>query len=293
MKLSSFHSRIIIVSILIFGFASILVAKLFLVQIVNKNVYADKADRQYSTPTSNIFNRGTIFFSKKDGSLVAAATVASGFKVAINSKDIVDTEATYTKLAPYMQMDHDTFIAKANKKTDPYEEVALHLTKEQVAEIDTMKIPGVTIYKDNWRFYPGENLASHALGFLAYKGDDKVGQYGLERYYNDVLSKPKDVAYVNFFAEVFSGIKDSVSDAIHQGDIVTTIEPSTQHTLETELGDAFTKWNADKAGGIIMNPQTGEIYAIVGLPDFDLNKFGEVKDPSVYRCGNSKQKRYL
>ena len=283
MKLSSFHSRIIIVSILIFGFASILVAKLFLVQIVNKNVYADKADRQYSTPTSNIFNRGTIFFSKKDGSLVAAATVASGFKVAINSKDIVDTEATYTKLAPYMQMDHDTFIAKANKKTDPYEEVALHLTKEQVAEIDTMKIPGVTIYKDNWRFYPGENLASHALGFLAYKGDDKVGQYGLERYYNDVLSKPKDVAYMNFFAEVFSGIKDSVSDAIHQGDIVTTIEPSTQHTLETELGDAFTKWNADKAGGIIMNPQTGEIYAIVGLPDFDLNKFGEVKDPSVYR----------
>jgi len=144
-------------------------------------------------------------------------------------------------------------------------------------------LPGVSLNSESWRFYPGGTLASHALGFLAYKGDDKVGQYGLERFYNDILSKSKDEIYVNFFAEVFSGIKDRVLNLKKQGDIVTTIEPSTQHILESELNDAFTKWNADKAGGIIMNPQTGEIYAIVGFPDFDLNKFGEVADPSVYR----------
>ena len=169
MKLSSFHSRIMIVSVLIFAFALILVSKLFYVQIVHKSLYTEKADRQYATPASNIFDRGSIFFTKKDNTLVAAATISSGFKVAINAKDIIDIEKTYNELSPYMTMDHDTFVLKANKKTDPYEEVALHLTKEQADAIDNLKIPGVSIYKDNLRFYPGGNLASHALGFLAYK----------------------------------------------------------------------------------------------------------------------------
>ncbi len=283
MNLSSFHSRIMIVSAFIFIFAIILISKLFFVQIIHQNLYSEKADRQYATPASNIFDRGSIFFSKKDGSLVAAATVSSGFKIAIRAKDIKDKEATYKALSPYMEMDHDTFITKANRISDPYEEIAYHLTKEQVGEIDNLKISGVSIFKDNWRFYPGGELASQTLGFLAYKGDDKIGQYGLERFYNNILSKPKDEAYVNFFAEVFSNIKESVINTEKQGDIVTTIEPSTQHTLEDVLGTTFNNWNADSAGGIIMNPQTGEIYAIASMPSFDLNKFGDVKKTNVYR----------
>jgi len=284
MNLTSFQSRIRIVSALIFIFAVILIAKLFLVQIVHKNLYTEKADRQYATPASNIFDRGSIFFTKKDGSLVAAGAVSSGFKVAIKAKDITDIDKTYADLDPYMEMDYNTFALKANKKSDPYEEVASHLTKEQVGEIDNLKIPGISIFKDNWRFYPGGTLAAHTLGFLAYKGDDKVGQYGIERFYNSTLSKPKDVAYVNFFAEVFSSLRDKVvENTKKQGDVITTIEPTTQHTLEVELRSAFEKFNADQAGGIIMNPQTGEIYAITGFPDFDLNKFNEVKDPSIYR----------
>lgn len=284
MNLTSFQSRIRIVSALIFIFALILISKLFLVQIVHKNLYTEKADRQYATPSSNVFTRGSIFFTKKDGSLVAAGAVSSGFKVAIKAKDIVDVDKTYEILDPYMEMDYNTFVKKANNKSDPYEEVAIRLTKEQVGEIDNQKIPGISIFKDNWRFYPGGTLASHTLGFLAYKGDDRVGQYGVERFYNETLSKPKDEAYVNFFAEVFSGIKDTVSaDTQKQGDVVTTIEPTTQHTLEVELRAAFEKFNADQAGGIIMNPQTGEIYAMTGMPDFDINKFNEVKNPSIYR----------
>lgn len=283
MNYSSFHSRIIFVSIFIFIFAGILISKLFLVQIVHKNLYTDKADRQYATPATNIFNRGSIFFTKKDNTLVAAGTVSSGFKVAIKAKSIVDVESTYSALSPYMEMDHDTFVLKANKVSDPYEEVAFHLTKEDADKIDNLKLPGISIFKDNWRFYPGGTLSSHTLGFLAYRGDEKVGQYGIERYYDSILSTPKDETYVNFFAEVFSNIQKAVSSEERQGDIVTTIEPTTEYTLETELGAAFNKWNADEAGGIIMNPQTGEIYAMASFPDFDLNKFNEVKDSSVFR----------
>lgn len=284
MKQTEFQSRIKTISICVFIFSAILILKLFYVQIIHKNTYAQKADKQYATPSGDIFNRGTIFFSKKDGSLVAAGTIASGFKVALNTKDITDMEALYSSLVPYIQMDHDTFIAHASKKNDPYEEIATHLTKEQADQIDGMHLPGVFIYKDNWRFYPGGSLASQTLGFLAYKKDNRVGQYGLERYYNSTLSMPKDEAYVNFFAEVFSNLHDSITNTNDdQGDIVTTIEPSTQHTLESELRSTLSTWHADQAGGIIINPQNGEIYAITGLPDFDVNNFGAVENPIYYR----------
>jgi len=117
---------------------------------------------------------------------------------------------------------------------------------------------------------------------LAYKDNSLIGQYGLERYYNSILSKPEDESYVNFFAEVFSNIRDTISNT-NKGDIVTTIEPSVQYTLESELEKTLKEWNADQAGGIIMNPKTGEIYAIAGLPDFDLNNFKSVPEVSVYR----------
>lgn len=284
MNLSSFKIRIRIVSVLIFLFAGILILKLFFIQVVNKNLYADKADKQYATPASDIFNRGSIYFSKKDGTLVAAAAVYSGFKIALNTKNIENKETLYKSLDPYIEMDHDTFIARASKINDPYEEIERHLNKEKITEIENMKLSGVSIYKDNWRFYPGGDLGSHSLGFLAFKGNDVVGQYGLERFYNDILSKPKNEIYMNFFAEVFSNIKNTVSlEKNNQGSIVTTIEPVVEQTLESELSATLEKWNADSAGGVIINPQTGEIYAISGFPTFDLNDFGNVSNVSVYR----------
>jgi len=283
MNLSSFRVRIRIVCICMCVFALILILKLFDVQVIHKNLYLERADRQYATPAGDIFNRGSIFFSKKDGTLVAAATVSSGFKVAIKALDVTNPEALYTALKPYTTMDHDTFITKASNKSDPYEEVATHLTQEQADAINALNLPGVSIYKDNWRFYPGGSLASHTLGFLAYKGNDLVGQYGLERYYNSTLSESTNDAYINFFAEVFSNLKNTVSNTEETGDIVTTIEPSTQEMLESEMKATIEKWHGDQAGGIIMNPQNGEIYAMTGLPDFDLNNFGSVSDPGVYR----------
>jgi cell division protein FtsI (penicillin-binding protein 3)/stage V sporulation protein D (sporulation-specific penicillin-binding protein) len=245
-------------------------------------MYALRADKQYITPASNIFNRGAIFFSKKDGTLMTAGTVTSGFKLAVVPKDVVDKEDAYEKLDPYIEIDKNTFLIKVSKEDDPYEEIANGLSKEQVTEIENLKIKGVSIFKDNWRSYPGNSLASHTIGFLAYKNDTLTGQYGLERFYNTTLSKPQDEAYVNFFAEVFSNIRDTVSNS-NKGDIITTIEPTIQYTLETELATTLKKWNGDQIGGIIINPQTGEIYAMSGMPDFDLNNFKEVSDVGVYR----------
>ena len=201
MKLSSFQWRIKFIRTCLFLVAIILVSRLFFIQVIHKNFYTEKADKQYVTPTSNIFNRGSIFFSKKDGTVVPAGVISSGFKIAIMPKEIADPETAYSQLNPYIKMNRNTFLTKASKKNDPYEEIATKLSKEQVTEIENLNIKGVSIFKDNWRIYPNGSLASQTIGFLAYKGNILSGQYGLERFYNKVLSKPKDELYVNFFAE--------------------------------------------------------------------------------------------
>lgn len=263
--------------------ALILLMRLFFVQVIYKNKYEEKADRQYITEASNIFKRGSIFFTKKDGTLVTGATVITGFKLAIIPKEIVNIEDIYNKLDSYIEIDFETFKHKASKKDDPYEEIVRALNREEVNEIEDLKIKGVYIYKDSWRFYPQNNIASHILGFLAFNKNNLLsGQYGLERYYDTMLAKPKDEVYVNFFAEVFSSISSTIKNT-NKGDIITTIEPSVEFTLESELLKTLDKWDADQAGGIIMNPQNGEILAMSGIPNFDLNDFKNVSNVGVYR----------
>lgn len=278
----SFKIRIRFLATCVFIFACILILKLFFVQIVHKNSYAEKADRQYASPTGDMFNRGIIYMTKRNGDLLASATVMTGFKLAIKPKDIKDAEDVYAKLVQIVPtINHDEFIQKAGKKNDPYEEIANHLSRELADEISALRLPGVSLYKEKWRFYPGSTLASNTLGFVAYKGDDRVGQYGLEKFYNKILAKPKDEAYLNFFAEVFSDIGKNFSGT-REGDVVTTLDPATQDMLDKQMKDVYKKWSADEAGAIIMDPKTGEIYAMSVLPNFDLNNFGSVKDPRIY-----------
>ncbi|MFZ2072320.1 MAG: penicillin-binding protein 2 [Minisyncoccia bacterium] len=280
---SSFISRIKIVSFFILILALILISKLFLVQIVHNNSYRERADHQYVTPSSDIFERGSIFFERKDGQLVSAATQTTGFKIAINPNQITDEEGTYQKLSEKIILNHDEFIAKVQKKNDPYEEIANHLSKTDADFISAKKIPGIYVYKEKWRFYPGNNLSSHALGILGYKGDDLSGRYGLERQYNAELSRDKDNPYINFFAEVFSNInKTFFQNEVKSGNIVTTIEPAVQGFLEKKLEQVKDKYQVDSIGGIIMNPQDGSIYAMGVKPDFDLNNFSKTKDISVF-----------
>jgi len=275
---SNFLLRIRVIFFCILTFALILISKLFLVQVVHSNFYSEKADRQYSTPSSNIFERGTIYFARNDGQLVSAALQTTGFKIAINPSKILDKELTFKALSTVVNINYEEFLIKSGKINDPYEEVANNLSKSEADAITLLKIPGVSIYKEKWRFYPGKNLASQSLGFVAYQGDELSGRYGIERQYDDVLSRNKNNLYINFFAEVFSNINNTFfNNQSKEGDIVTTIEPGVQSFLEKTLENIKEKYQIDSIGGIIMNPINGSIYALSNKPDFNLNNFSNVK----------------
>jgi cell division protein FtsI/penicillin-binding protein 2 len=276
-----FKSRIILFFVVLF--AGVLVAKLFFVQLVHGGAYSEAADHQYSTPSANIYERGTIYFERKDGELISAATQVSGFKVALNPVKIVNVDNTYQKLSKVMALDKADFTAKAGQKNDSYIEILHHLSQAQADSISSLKLPGVNIYKEKWRFYPGINLAAHSLGFVGYKGDELGGRYGLEREYDAVLARNVDNPYINFFAEVFSNINKTLfSKEVAEGDIVTTIDPQVQNFLEKKLTEVKEKYQTDSIGGIIMNPQDGSIYALSVLPSFDLNNFSQVKKVSTF-----------
>lgn len=279
----SFLSRSRIVLFFIALFSLIIIAKIFYVQVVHSETYKDAAYRQYATPAQNIFERGTIYFTRKDGQLVTAATQTTGYKVAINPSKITDKEGTYKRLSKITTISHDEFVDKVDKKSDPYEEVINHLSKAEADSISALKMPGISIFKEKWRFYPGNDMASHALGLVAYKGDELGGRYGLERQYDSELSRANNSPYVNFFAEVFSNISHTFfSEQVKEGDIVTTIEPEVQGFLEKRIAEVRAKYNVDSIGGIIMNPQDGSIYALSVRPDFNPNDFSNVKNASTF-----------
>ncbi|MBY0328916.1 hypothetical protein K2Q02_02380, partial [Patescibacteria group bacterium] len=78
------HSRIRFLTILIGIIGVVIVIRLFGLQIVDGEEYRERAERQYVTPTGSVFDRGNIYFTDKEGTSIAAATIENGFKVAIN-----------------------------------------------------------------------------------------------------------------------------------------------------------------------------------------------------------------
>src|SRR3989338_3222168 len=96
---SNVRGRIRLISYAIVVFAVLLVGRLYYVQIVHGETYAEQADHQYVRPSTELFDRGSIFFEDKDGRLIAAATVKSGFTITINPTKIIDPPELYRTLS--------------------------------------------------------------------------------------------------------------------------------------------------------------------------------------------------
>ena len=279
MKYNSSH-RITLISFFILFFSILIIFRLYSLQIVDNDIYLDKADKQYSKSTGNVFNRGSIYFKAKDGQLVGAATLKSGFLLTINPVLISDKEDAYEKINAIYPLNKEEFIAKAKKTNDPYEEIAKRLDYDTGKKIEALNIKGVQIYTEKWRFYPGENLASNTIGFLGYIGNEFAGRYGLERYYEDVLVRNKNTN-INFFAQIFSNIQQTIENK-NEGDIVTTIEPTVESFFQSELENINKKYNSEYTAGMIIDPKTGEIYAMSVAPTFNPNDTKSEKNINIF-----------
>lgn len=284
---AAYTQRIRLVAIAIVVIAILFVVRLYMLQVVDSATYEALADNQYVRPSHSIFDRGAIYLEDKDGTLIAGGATRSGYMLTINPTDIDDPEALYSELTKYVPLEREQFIERASKKDDPYEEVAHHIERAKVDEIRESDLTGVQLFREQWRYYPGDTLAAHVIGFVGYGQDGRElsGQYGLERYYDDVLMRTQKELNVNFFAELFGSVHDLVSadESVREADVVTSIEPNVQHFVEEELVQVHDEWRAKEIGAIVMDPRDGRIIALAALPTFNPNDRSDIDDASVFR----------
>lgn len=290
--------RIRIITAGVLFLSLILIGRLYHIQIAQHDVFYERAERQYVHTVNDLYSRGAIYFSTKNDEKVSAATVQSGYLLSIDPSRIEDAEGTYESLNAVYPLERDIFLLRAGKKERTYYEIAKELTNEQADAIAELDLRGVQLYRDKWRYYPGEDLAARTVGFVGHTSDSNslTGRYGLERYYEDILTRDGERISVNFFAEIFSNLGSVIFDTTEArtGDIVTTIEPTVARMLDRELENTQEEWGSRLTGGIIINPKTGAIYAMNLVPTFDLNNrvgatIEDFKNPlveDVYEMGS-------
>ena len=126
--------------------------------------------------------------------------------------------------------------------------LARHLTPQKEAEIIRLGIPGIYFQKDERRVYPHGELFAHVLG---YTNIDNEGLGGVERKFNEfLLSKGKDLRL--------------------------SLDIRVQHVLRDELLAGIEKFKAQGGAGMVMDVRTGEIIAMISLPDFDPNQVAKM-----------------
>ncbi|MFH0803872.1 MAG: penicillin-binding protein 2 [Candidatus Tagabacteria bacterium] len=284
--LDDFSGRIRFIAILLFIFAGIIAYRLFDLQVISASYWQEKASHQYvaSQTESLIANRGTIYFREKNNQLISAAVIKEGFSAVINPSTLKNPEEVYDKISSVIPIEREEFLRQAKKENDSFEIISHRLEAEKAEILRKMAIIGLNIIPEEWRFYPGGNLASHVLGFVGYKDNDLVGQYGIEKSFEDFLKGTSEDAIRNSFTEAFLGLSREIFlfSPNNKKDVILTIEPSVQGFLETALGKIVAQYSAESAGGIIIEPKTGKILAMAAKPDFDPNFYNKVKNPALF-----------
>ncbi len=254
----------------------LLLARLYQIQVVESAYYIDKAESQYVYTKTDLYSRGSILFTTREGSMLSAASIQRGSVLAANPKHIVGSPEDFcNSLSNFLDDPVEKCIERISIPGRVYVELANRVTEEQVKEIDNLAVDGALLYKNQWRYYPGGPLSARSIGFVGYTDDgtELRGKYGLERYYDEVLFEKQQVVSVNSFGELFSNLGELVyrKDESLTGDIVTTLEPSVSRMLDSVLMETNELYESKLTGAIIMDPYTGEIVAMNAVPGFDLN----------------------
>jgi stage V sporulation protein D (sporulation-specific penicillin-binding protein) len=268
--------RVRLLSAMIILGAVLLIARLYHIQILNNEYYSDKAESQYVHTKTDLYSRGSILFTTRDGSVLSAAAIRSGYVLSANPEHITTSyEEFCAQLSDYIDITTEKCVSRVSVDGRIYAELANRISKEQSNTISELDIDGSMLYKNQWRYYPGGSLAARSIGFIGYtdEGTELRGKYGLERHYDDVLFEERQVMSVNFFAELFSNLGELVyqKETGQTGDVVTTLEPSVSRMLDGVLQETNDQFESKLTGAIVMDPKTGEIVAMNAVPGFDLN----------------------
>jgi cell division protein FtsI/penicillin-binding protein 2 len=276
--------RIKFVLFLLILFAAFLAIRLFFIQIISGDYYEAQAARQQNFSQIIAPRRGNIYLKTKTGELATLATTKEGYLLYINPRILKNPEDSYEQLNAILPIEKEDFLERASKKEDPYEVIAHKIERDTKSRIEDLRIEGVGTAAEEWRNYPGKNLASHVLGFLGYSEEVLEGRYGLERYFDDILQGEE--GYLNGTRSAGGSIlelgRNLLSPPKEGYDLVLTLEPNAQAFLEKKLVEIEKAWRPQRGGAIILEPKTGKILAMAAFPNFDPNSYGKIESLETF-----------
>lgn len=253
-----------------------LLVRTFFLQLVKGPWLVEKALNQWTRQTSVSASRGKIL--DRNGEVLAQSGSVDSVILhpkAINAgKTEAQNEAAALlvaqNLSQILLMDQAAILSKA-KDTSKYEIwLKRQITKEQSAQIKALALPGVSLAVDTKRYYPKGNFLTQVLGFTTIDG---VGSEGLEAYYDKYLAGTTGsiTAQTDVRGNEVAFAEQFYVPATNGYDVYTTIDYVIQAYAEKEAQDAFEKYDAKSVMCVVMDPNTGDILALVNKPGYDLN----------------------
>lgn len=274
----------VILTVFIFLYFAV-IARLFYWQVVKGQELALAASSQHRSSQIIEAPRGEIFAN--DGTwLVARGEL---WNIVANPKEVEEkpnkvAEQITSIIVDKSQENYKTEslntvnrISDALNKSDLYWSLLQsRVNPENKDKIVELKIKGIDFEKEESRSYPESSASAHLLGFLGKDDNgENVGYFGLEGYYDDMLSgkrgyttQDSDAGGVPILFGNFREVK-----SIKGMDLITSIDKYIQLTAEKKLHEGMVKYGASSGTVIIANPINGEIYAMASLPSFDPGKY--------------------
>ncbi len=258
--------KTILFLLVVFAVFMVLVGRLVYLIGFRGDYYSEKAEELHERERSIKAARGEIYDAKG----VLIATNRTVCTISVIHSQLTDPERVIRILSEELDMTEEA-VRKKVEKVSSRERVKSNVDKEIGDRIREYDLAGVKVDEDFKRYYPFDSLASKVLGFT---GSDNQGIIGLEVIYEDYL-KGTDGQILTLTdargVELVNTAEKRV-DPIAGNSLHISLDVNMQKYAEQAAAKVLEQKQAKAVSVILMNPQNGEIYAMVNLPEFNLNE---------------------
>lgn len=257
--------NILIIIVVILITAILLTGRLTYLIIFKSEEYAARAKALHERERPIKAERGSIY----DINGVELATNKPVCTISVIHNQITEPERVIKVLSEELGLSEE-YVRKRVEKVSSIERIKSNVNKETADRIREYKLDGVMVDEDYKRYYPYGSLASKVIGFT---GSDNQGVIGLEVKYEEYL-KGINGTILTLTTAYGVEIENAAEDRITPqpgNDLYLTLDVNIQKYAEQAAYKVMEAKGADNVKLIVMNPNNGEIYAMVNAPEFDLN----------------------
>ena len=243
-----------------------LVGRLVYLMVFDAQYYQKKAEALHEREREIKAARGEIV----DAGGTVLATNKTVCTISVIHSQVKDPETVIRELSAALEMDETTVRARV-EKVSSMERIKANVDKATGDKIRNLELEGVKVDEDFKRYYPYNELASKVLGFT---GRDNQGIIGLEVKYEEYLKGINGTILTTTDARgvELDGVAEDRVEPVAGNTLQVSLDYNIQMYAQQMAEKVMEEKQADKVAILLMNPQNGEILAMVNVPEFNLNE---------------------